>query len=532
MANEDRDSPQNDPEESGDTANTGGNGENSPQKKDVRSSKSSESNASKGSSGKDSSDSSSSKPSKSGRVKDALKNKGKQTAKNAGMNTEAGQKAAKVAEQTSRAWKASVAIYHKLIAAGKVILATAKIWIPVLIVVAVAFWLVVSGLSFYQTWGRDDPVDTCTILNEDIGGDLREGDYGGSDELIIPGEYQSWLSATASEHDLPMEFLAAQIQHESDWDPNAASHVGAQGLAQFMPATWDAWGEGEISDPQSSIEAQGRYMASLRDTFEPHADGDDHLYSLMLAGYNAGPGAVQSFDYDLEEMFNQGDPDDINSYAGQTAPYVEKIMATSGGNLTITDRGTADCFGQGLPGSPEGMTCGDTRYEEAEDRLNPNALLAWRCVLEAFPPFQEAADEGAVYSLCRPGDPLDHGQGNAIDFMVNSGVDIPGGVLRWNNHPDPTVAAYNNDFDQTTMDYGYSLIDWLIEHSDYFELDYLIFDDSAWYSGTWNGGDLEKVPYNSYPGGGSIPQSDYNYRHLNHVHASFEGPENRCRGGW
>lgn len=35
----------------------------------------------------------------------------------------------------------------------------------------------------------------------------------------------------------PIADFAGQIHHESGWDPNARSSVGAQGMAQFMPAT-------------------------------------------------------------------------------------------------------------------------------------------------------------------------------------------------------------------------------------------------------------------------------------------------------
>ena len=37
--------------------------------------------------------------------------------------------------------------------------------------------------------------------------------------------------------DAPVAVLAAQIHQESAWNAQAISRVGAQGLAQFMPAT-------------------------------------------------------------------------------------------------------------------------------------------------------------------------------------------------------------------------------------------------------------------------------------------------------
>lgn len=43
--------------------------------------------------------------------------------------------------------------------------------------------------------------------------------------------------------DAPVADLAAQIHQESGWNPQAVSRVGAEGMAQFMPATARWWCE-------------------------------------------------------------------------------------------------------------------------------------------------------------------------------------------------------------------------------------------------------------------------------------------------
>src|SRR5690606_25350337 len=40
------------------------------------------------------------------------------------------------------------------------------------------------------------------------------------------------------------------------------SVAGARGPMQFMPATWDAYGEGDIEDPHDAILAAARYLAA------------------------------------------------------------------------------------------------------------------------------------------------------------------------------------------------------------------------------------------------------------------------------
>ena len=64
--------------------------------------------------------------------------------------------------------------------------------------------------------------------------------------------------------------LAAQIKAESDWNPNAVSPDGAEGIAQFLPATFAVYGRdddgtGDVSpfDAVDAVMAMGRYDCAL-----------------------------------------------------------------------------------------------------------------------------------------------------------------------------------------------------------------------------------------------------------------------------
>lgn len=89
----------------------------------------------------------------------------------------------------------------------------------------------------------------------------------------------------------------AQLYQESRFDPNAISPVGARGLAQFMPATWQEvsqeLGYGMVSPhiAKYAIEAGAYYMAKQRRFWRAADDPDRH--HLAQASYNAGAGNIK-----------------------------------------------------------------------------------------------------------------------------------------------------------------------------------------------------------------------------------------------
>ncbi|PWJ55137.1 Transglycosylase SLT domain-containing protein [Quadrisphaera granulorum] len=121
---------------------------------------------------------------------------------------------------------------------------------------------------------------------------------------------------------LPAPVLAAQITQESGWRPDAVSHAGARGLGQFMPGTWaehavDANGGGaDIFDPADSLASAASYDCYLLEQVTGRGYEGDPI-SLMLAAYNAGPGAVQRYRGVPPPSFSRG----------ETHGYVESITA-------------------------------------------------------------------------------------------------------------------------------------------------------------------------------------------------------------
>ncbi len=72
-----------------------------------------------------------------------------------------------------------------------------------------------------------------------------------------------------------------QINAESGFNPKALSPAGAEGIAQFLPATAQALGV-DPWDPVAALHAAARLMASYVSSY-----GGE--YAKALAAYNAGP---------------------------------------------------------------------------------------------------------------------------------------------------------------------------------------------------------------------------------------------------
>ena len=126
-------------------------------------------------------------------------------------------------------------------------------------------------------------------------GALRPGAVPAQSEALVRRAAQTCPGITAP-------LLAAQLEAESGWNPDAVSPAGAQGLAQFMPGTWtgeglDGDGDGirDPFNPADAIASQAAFMCKLLAAVEADASLTGDPIELALASYNAGLGAVQRF---------------------------------------------------------------------------------------------------------------------------------------------------------------------------------------------------------------------------------------------
>lgn len=90
----------------------------------------------------------------------------------------------------------------------------------------------------------------------------------------------------AARHDISSTLVRAVIRQESGGDPCAVSPKGALGLMQIMPQVAQELDLVSPFEPEQNVDAGVRKLKQLLRRF----DGD---LPLVLAAYNAGPGAVE-----------------------------------------------------------------------------------------------------------------------------------------------------------------------------------------------------------------------------------------------
>ena len=95
------------------------------------------------------------------------------------------------------------------------------------------------------------------------------------------------VNKAAHECDFSVPLAYAVMKQESDFDPRAVSRTGATGLMQLTAGTAGYMGVNDRNDVEENIRGGVCYLARLRD----HYNIED--LDLLLASYNAGPGAVR-----------------------------------------------------------------------------------------------------------------------------------------------------------------------------------------------------------------------------------------------
>lgn len=100
------------------------------------------------------------------------------------------------------------------------------------------------------------------------------------------GSVRALIKHYASVFRLDDSLVKAVIKVESNYNPNARSGKGAQGLMQLIPETARDMNVSNPFNPEENIRGGSRYLRLMLDQFGGNVE-------LALAAYNAGPEAVR-----------------------------------------------------------------------------------------------------------------------------------------------------------------------------------------------------------------------------------------------
>ncbi len=139
-----------------------------------------------------------------------------------------------------------------------------------------------------------------------------------------PREYAEYVEVYAEQYGVPENLVFAVIRTESSFDSGAISSVGAVGLMQMLPETFewltdeilfDHLESGMLYDPETNIK-YGTYLLSRY--YDRYGD-----WELTLAAYNGGPGNVDKWLEDPEYADGEGGLKKIPFK--ETRNYVKKV---------------------------------------------------------------------------------------------------------------------------------------------------------------------------------------------------------------
>ncbi len=158
----------------------------------------------------------------------------------------------------------------------------------------------------------------------------REGYSPGREDLLLiyPLHYNVEVDIAVADYDIPRELFHGLIRSESAWDSEAISRSGAQGLAQFMPATWEEWeqrlnypDDANPMDPATNLIFGAAYLSWLKEREWTLGWVD------VLISYNAGGGRLRGWRQQLRNY--GGDLFGMSLPLEEPRTYIAKVLSAA-----------------------------------------------------------------------------------------------------------------------------------------------------------------------------------------------------------
>ena len=140
--------------------------------------------------------------------------------------------------------------------------------------------------AFRNPWTALDPYTNLHLAARQLASHLAARSL--PEATRVPLSVDELISELAPRFSLDPKLVRAVAAAESNFNPRAESHKGAQGLMQLIPATATRFGVKNVWDPKENLTGGMRYLAWLLAYYR----GD---LARALAAYNAGEAAVDRY---------------------------------------------------------------------------------------------------------------------------------------------------------------------------------------------------------------------------------------------
>ena len=111
-------------------------------------------------------------------------------------------------------------------------------------------------------------------------------------------KYDDMIKEIARQYNWDWRLISSIIYHESRFNEDAGSWIGAYGLMQLMPVVAENYGIENIEDPRQNVKGGILLLNSLNDRFIESIPDSAQRIKFVLAAYNIGLGHV----YDAQRL--------------------------------------------------------------------------------------------------------------------------------------------------------------------------------------------------------------------------------------